>query len=237
MQYAHVFHLCKCIWVLVSCYDEGVGLGLSPHSCRSAHSWDVVFGLTNVLCGWRYLDWFRWDFLVYFSCCTQTFEWFWRIYSVLVSLVVGVGDNFCVCIILFCGCLIVGVDVEVKIWNRLCWSYLYVFGYLGLLWFLISTCAQSCDLGISNNTAFAVCKNKMLWLSFFYLVYSGCDCVWHWYRIPSPSGNIIFQVNTHNLESTLGVSTWTKAYCGFFPSSLAIYWCVLLMDVSVLANI
>ena len=116
-------------------------------------------------------------------------------------------------------------------------SYLYVIGYLGLLWFLIFTCFHSCELGISNNTDFAVYKNKMLWFPFFYLIYSGYDGVWHWYCITYPSGNILCRVKSHKLESTLGVSTWAKAYCGFFPSSLDISWFIILMDLAVMADL
>ena len=44
-------------------------------------------------------------------------------------------------------------------------------------------------------------------------------------------------MNTHELESTLGDYNWAKAYCGFFPFSLDIYWCVSLMDLAVLADL
>ena len=44
-------------------------------------------------------------------------------------------------------------------------------------------------------------------------------------------------MKTHKLESALGVSTWAKAYCGFCTISLAITLCVLLVDLSVLADL
>ena len=77
----------------------------------------------------------------------------------------------------------------------------------------------------------------MFWFFFCYLIYSDYDGIWHWDRIPAPSGNITWKLKTHKIESTLGVSNLSKAYCGFCYSSLAISWCVLLMDLSLLDNI
>ena len=44
-------------------------------------------------------------------------------------------------------------------------------------------------------------------------------------------------MKTHKLESTLDVSTWTKAYCGFFSIRLDIYWFVLLMELEVMDDL
>ena len=72
----------------------------------------------------------------------------------------------------------------------------------------------------------------MFWLPFFWLVYLGYYGVWHLDCIPDPSGNLLYRVNIHKLEVTLGFSSWSEAYCGFCSSSLSIYLCVILMNLS-----
>ena len=77
-------HLCSVISIAVICHAWGIGLGLSSYSGISPHSWSELMGYICLIHWWLDCD------------CYGIFRWFLR------------------CLYLFCGCLMVDVQVNLE---------------------------------------------------------------------------------------------------------------------------
>ena len=108
------------------------------------------------------------------------------------------------CLYIFCGCILLDIQVNVEIWYD--WLLLYVFCFLELirrfLWGLVSISIRSisihsCDLGLSNRTTSAVCEDKTIWYISDWLVDMVYDSVRHSYGVPTPSDDIFPLVKPH----------------------------------------
>ena len=134
------YQLCSGTQIAVPCHAWGIRLGLNSYSGRSVNSCSGTMGCICLSNLWLECDYYG------------IFRW-----------LLG-------CLYLFCGRLV--VDIEVKFWIWYDWLLLCLFCCLGLvrrvLWGLIFVAItripiHSCDIYFSNRKTYMVCEDKPIW--------------------------------------------------------------------------